>query len=73
MTEPDRSDDDYGYDLAHEVQDALRMPAARPRRRTVPTGPGRPVDPDDDDLGYAEAHDSSASAGQERAGEQGSG
>lgn len=60
MTEPERSDDDYGYDLAHEVKDALRMPAARPRPRTTPMGVGRPVDPDDDDLGYAEAHDGMA-------------
>lgn len=55
-TEPDQSDD-YGYDLAHEVKDALRIPVGRPRPRSTPMGTGRPVDPDDNDLGYAEAHD----------------
>ena len=53
--EPDESDD-YGYDLAHEVQTALRIPAAR-RRTTSYRGSGRPVDPDGGDLGYDESHD----------------
>ena len=51
--------DDYSYDLAHEVQDALRIPAARrPGRR--PVRMGRPVDADGD-LGYDDAHDVSGS------------
>lgn len=53
--EPDESDD-YGYDLAHEVQSALQVPAARPRV-TSDRGSGRPVDPDGGDLGYDESHD----------------
>ena len=53
--EPDESDD-YGYDLAHEVQTALRIPVAR-RRPTSYRGSGRPVDPDGGDLGYDESHD----------------
>jgi hypothetical protein len=56
--EPDPSDDnDYGYDLAHEVKDALQIPVKRRRPSSTVMGTGRPVDPDDDDLGYAEAHD----------------
>ena len=51
--------DDYSYDLAHEVQDALRIPTARrPSRR--PMRMGRPVDADGD-LGYDDAHDVSGS------------
>ena len=53
--EPDESDD-YGYDLAHEVQTALRIPVARPRPLLY-RGSGRPVDPDGGDLGYDESHD----------------
>ena len=49
--------DDYGYDLAHEVHDALRMPVARRRRPSTAMGTGRPADPDDNDLGYDDAHD----------------
>lgn len=54
------SSDDYGYDLAHEVQDALRVPVARRRRPTTGMGTGRPADPDDNDLGYDDAHDASS-------------
>jgi hypothetical protein len=53
--EPDESDD-YGYDLAHEVKTALRIPVAR-KRTTSYRGTGRPVDPDGGDLGYDESHD----------------
>jgi hypothetical protein len=53
--EPEESDD-YGYDLAHEVQTALRIPVAR-RQRPSYRGTGRPVDPDGGDLGYDESHD----------------
>jgi hypothetical protein len=53
--EPDESDD-YGYDLAHEVQTALRIPVAR-RHTTSYRSSGRPVDPDGGDLGYDESHD----------------
>jgi hypothetical protein len=53
--DPEESDD-YGYDLAHEVQTALRIPVAR-RRPTSYRGSGRPVDPDGGDLGYDESHD----------------
>jgi hypothetical protein len=53
---PDSSDD-YGYDLAHEVKDALQIPVARKRSPSVSTGIGRPADPDDHDLGYDEAHE----------------
>ena len=45
-----------------EVKDALKVPArkgaaARRRPTTMPKGTGRPADPDDNDLGYADAHD----------------
>jgi hypothetical protein len=53
--EPDESDD-YGYDLAHEVQTALRIPVTR-RPATSYRGTGRPVNPDGGDLGYDESHD----------------
>ncbi|HSU08973.1 MAG TPA: hypothetical protein VLK57_07225, partial [Pseudonocardia sp.] len=53
--EPEESDD-YGYDLAHEVKTALRIPVAR-RQRPSYRGTGRPVDPDGGDLGYDESHD----------------
>jgi hypothetical protein len=50
--------DDYGYDLAHEVKAALRIPVAHPHTSTsAQRGSGRPVDPDDGDLGYDDAHD----------------
>ena len=55
-TEPDPSDD-YGYDLAHEVKAALRMPVTRRRSPVSSMGTGRPVDPDGGDLGYDDAHD----------------
>ena len=55
--------DDYGYDLAHEVKTALRIPAARPRTTSY-RGTGRPVDPDGGDLGYDESHELQESAGQ---------
>jgi hypothetical protein len=48
--------DDYSYDLAHEVQDALRIPVARRPGRAAPMRMGRPVDADGD-LGYDDAHD----------------
>lgn len=54
-TEPDQSDD-YGYDLAHEVNAALRVPVARRHNSGVPTGAGRPTD-QDGDLSYDEAHE----------------
>lgn len=53
--EPEDSDD-YGYDLAHEVEAALRTPVARPHTSSS-RGTGRPVDPDGGDLGYDESHD----------------
>jgi hypothetical protein len=53
--EPDESDD-YGYDLAHEVQTAVRIPVARRHTTSYRSG-GRPVDPDGGDLGYDESHD----------------
>ena len=53
--EPDESDD-YGYDLAHEVQTALRTPIPRPRTTSY-RGSSRPVDPDGGDFGYDESHD----------------
>jgi hypothetical protein len=64
MTEPDSSTaepdpcDDYGYDLAHEVKDALRIPVARRRHSATPSrpGPGRPPE-QDGDLGYDDAHE----------------
>ena len=52
--------DDYSYDLAHEVQDALRIPAARRPGPSRPMRMGRPVDADGD-LGYDDAHDLSGS------------
>jgi hypothetical protein len=60
MTEPAASDssDDYGYDLAHEVKDALQIPVTRRRHSATPTrpGPGRPPE-QDGDLGYDDAHE----------------
>jgi hypothetical protein len=53
--EPDPSDD-YGYDLAHEVKSALRMPTARRPSPVPPKDTGRPVD-SDGDLGYDDCHD----------------
>lgn len=53
--EPEDSDD-YGYDLAHEVEAALRTPVARPHTSSS-RGTGRPVDRDGGDLGYDESHD----------------
>jgi Domain of unknown function (DUF397) len=52
--EPDPSDD-YGYDLAHEVKSALRVPVRR-REPTVSRGSDRPAD-SDGDLGYDDCHD----------------
>ena len=56
MTSEPTESDDYGYDLAHEVQTALRIPVARPHTTSY-RGTGRPVDPDGGDLGYDESHD----------------
>jgi hypothetical protein len=56
MTNEPAESDDYGYDLAHEVQTALRTPIPRPRTTSY-RGSGRPVDPDGGDLGYDESHD----------------
>ena len=56
MTPEPEDSDDYGYDLAHEVKTALRIPVAR-RRTSSYRGTGRPVDPDGGDLGYDESHD----------------
>ncbi len=56
MTPEPEDSDDYGYDLAHEVKTALRIPVARPRTSPY-RGTGRPVDPDGGDLGYDESHD----------------
>jgi hypothetical protein len=47
--------DDYGYDLAHEVKSALRIPVRRPQP-TPSRGSDRPVDADGD-LGYDDCHD----------------
>ena len=55
---------DYGYDLAHEVKTALRIPVARPRTTSY-RGTGRPVDPDGGDLGYDESHELEVSTGQQ--------
>ena len=63
MTNEPVESDDYGYDLAHEVKSALRIPVAR-RRTTSYRGTGRPVDPDGGDLGYDESHELQESAGQ---------
>ena len=52
----DTTSDDYGYDMAHEVQAALRVPVPRRHRSDVPMGPGRSVD-QDGDLGYDAAHE----------------
>ena len=54
MTNEPVESDDYGYDLAHEVKTALRIPVARPRTTSY-RGTGRPVDPDGGDLGYDES------------------
>jgi hypothetical protein len=56
MTLEPEDSDDYGYDLAHEVKTALRIPVAR-RQTSSYRGSGRPVDPDGGDLGYDESHD----------------
>lgn len=48
--------DDYSYDLAHEVQQALRIPTARRPAARRPMRMGRPVDADGD-LGYDDAHE----------------
>jgi hypothetical protein len=56
MTSETDESDDYGYDLAHEVQTALRIPVARPRTTSY-RGTGRPADPDGGDYGYDESHD----------------
>ena len=58
-TEPEASDD-YGYDLAHEVQEAIRVPVARRHDAGGPQGSGRQVDLDGD-LGYDDAHEIPAS------------
>lgn len=55
MTIDPADSDDYGYDLAHEVQTALRIPVAR-RPTTSYGSSGRPVDPDGGDFGYDESH-----------------
>jgi len=52
--EPDPSGD-YGYDLAHEVKSALRVPVRHPEP-TVSRGSERPAD-SDGDLGYDDCHD----------------
>lgn len=52
--------DDYSYDLAHEVQDALRIPIARRPGPTRPMRMGRPADADGD-LGYDDAHEGAGS------------
>jgi hypothetical protein len=56
MTSESSDSDDYGYDLAHEVQTALRIPVARPPATSY-RGTGRPAEPDGGDLGYDESHD----------------
>ena len=68
-TEPTASadaGDDYGYDLAHEVKDALQIPVTRRRdpsrsagsrsADSPASGSGRPPD-QDGDLGYDDAHE----------------
>ncbi|MDT7580838.1 MAG: hypothetical protein QOK35_2102 [Pseudonocardiales bacterium] len=52
--------DDYSYDLAHEVQHALRIPTARRPAARRPMRMGRPVDADGD-LGYDDAHEAAGS------------
>jgi hypothetical protein len=54
-----RASDDYGYDMAHEAQAALRIPVARRHRPDAPMGRGRAVD-QDGDLGYDAAHETPA-------------
>jgi hypothetical protein len=49
--------DDYSYDLAHEVQDALRIPTARRPGTSKPMRMGRPPMDADGDLGYDDCHD----------------
>lgn len=53
--EPDLSDD-YSYDLAHEVETALRIPVRRRPEPVTPHDSGRPRD-SDGDLGYDDCHD----------------
>ena len=64
----DGAGDDYGYDLAHEVKDALQIPVTRRRGPSAPrgsgsrvpeapsAGSGRPPE-QDGDLGYDDAHE----------------
>ena len=54
----DDAGDDYGYDLAHEVGDALKIPVAR-RRSATPTrrSSGTGATDQDGDLGYDDAHE----------------
>ena len=68
MTNEPAESDDYGYDLAHEVKTALRIPVARPRTTSY-RGTGRPVDPDGGDLGYDESHDLESAPSRESAGQ----
>jgi hypothetical protein len=56
MTTVPEESDDYGYDLAHEAQEALRIPVARRHGAGAPMGTGRQVD-QDGDLGYDDAHE----------------
>jgi hypothetical protein len=59
VSDPAASDDagdDYGYDLAHEVKDALKIPVTRRRTPAPQTGTGRPPE-QDGDLGYDDAHE----------------
>ena len=65
MTNEPVESDDYGYDLAHEVKTALRIPVARPRTTSY-RGTGRPVDPDGGDLGYDESHDLESQAAEQQ-------
>ena len=68
MTNEPAESDDYGYDLAHEVKTALRIPVARPRTTSY-RGTERPVDPDGGDLGYDESHDLESAGSGESAGQ----
>jgi hypothetical protein len=52
----DADDLDYGYDLAHEVKTALRIPVSRRPPSTGLPGTGRTAD-SDGDLGYDDCHD----------------
>jgi hypothetical protein len=53
---PDSSDD-YGYDLAHEVKDALQIPVTRRPRVATSRGTSRGATDQDGDLGYDDAHE----------------